>query len=75
MMSTAVLDMVIGVLLLLNLFVWVAAFVGAIHVVIVFIASGINDITVRDVAILCCSAALAIDALPELIISRFPLLR
>lgn len=75
MVGTAFLDMIIGVFLLLNVFVYIITFVGAIHIMSVLLVSGITDITVRDIAILYCSVALMVDALPELIISRFPFLR
>ncbi len=75
MMGTAILDMAIGVFLLLNTFVWIAAFIGALHILSVLIVSGITDITVRDIAILYCAVAVAIDALPEFIAGRFAFLK
>lgn len=52
MYSTAILDITIGVLLLIDYFTWQAALVGALHLVIVLMASGINAITVRDIGLL-----------------------
>ncbi len=65
MIGTALLDIAIGVLLLFNSFVWLAALVGAIHILIVLIVSGITDITVRDIAILAAAMALMVDSLPK----------
>ena len=65
MMGTAVLDMAIGTLLLINYWVFLAALVGAIHLVVVLTASGITDITVRDIAILAAAVALTVDSLPK----------
>lgn len=65
MFATAFLDIAIGVLLLANLFVWFIALVGAIHIVIVLIVSGITDITVRDIGILAGVLALMVDSLSK----------
>jgi uncharacterized membrane protein len=65
MISTAVLDILIGILLLIDLFVWFAALLGAIHIIIVLTVSGITDITVRDIAILAAATALVLDSLPK----------
>jgi len=66
MMGTAVLDVLIGILLLLDIFTWLAAFVGATHMIAVLIVSGITDITVRDIAIFAGMVALAIESWPFL---------
>ena len=52
MIGTAILDIVIGFLLLINVWTWVAALIGAIHLVIVLATTGINEITVRDIGLL-----------------------
>ncbi len=65
MIGTAILDIVVGTLLLIDSFVWLAALVGAIHVIIVLTLSGITDITVRDIAILGAALALMADTLPN----------
>lgn len=65
MIGTATLDIAIGVLLLIDSFVWLAALVGAIHVIIVLTVSGITDITVRDIAIFAAAIALMPDSLPK----------
>ena len=70
MMGTAVLDIIIGVLLLIDSFVWLAALVGSIHLIIVLAVSGITDITVRDIGILAGIIALMVESLPESLISK-----
>lgn len=65
MLGTAVLDIVIGALLLIDTWIWLAALVGAVHIVIVLTVSGITDITVRDIAILAGLIALLADAWPK----------
>lgn len=71
MIGTAVLDLTVGVLLLLDIFTWIAAFVGAIHIIVVLVTSGITDITVRDVGLLTGALAISFEALPEWILSKF----
>lgn len=66
MIGTAILDIVIGALLLIDSFVWLAALVGAIHLIIVLTVSGITEITVRDIAILAAAVALMVDSLPQI---------
>jgi uncharacterized membrane protein YphA (DoxX/SURF4 family) len=65
MLGTAVLDMVVGIFLLFNLFTWLAAILGALHIVTVLITTGITEITVRDIGLLCAILALTIEALPQ----------
>lgn len=65
MIATAVLDIVIGVFLLLNLLAWLAAALGAAHLVIVLATTGINAVTVRDIGLLGASLALTITLWPE----------
>lgn len=62
MISTAILDMVIGLLLLIDVFTWIVGSVAAIHLVIILITSGINAITVRDIGLLAAVVALTMDA-------------
>ena len=71
MIGTAILDIVIGALLLIDYLVWLAALVGAVHIVIVLTVSGITDITVRDIAILAGAVALIADSLPRVITNKF----
>lgn len=71
MAGTAILDIAIGILLLFDYFVWLAALVGAIHLIIILIVSGITDITVRDIGILAAIIAIMVESLPGNIISVF----
>jgi uncharacterized membrane protein YphA (DoxX/SURF4 family) len=75
MIGTAILDIVIGFLLLIDAFVWLAALVGAIHIIIVLTVSGITDITVRDIAILAAAIAVMADSLPPAIINKIKFLQ
>lgn len=71
MIGTAILDIVIGFLLLIDSFVWLAALVGAIHLIIVLTVSGITDITVRDIAILAGAVAVMANSLPKVFTKVF----
>ena len=66
MTGTAILDIIIGVFLLINFLPRLAAIVGAIHLAIILIVSGITDITVRDIGLLAGMLALMIDSPPRL---------
>lgn len=70
MIGTAVLDILIGAFLLFNVLPWLAAFVGAVHLVIVLTVSGINDVTVRDFGLLAAALAVMIESLPPVILNR-----
>lgn len=65
MIGTALLDIVIGVFLLIDVLTWVAGTIGTLHLVLVLAVSGINAITVRDIGLLAATIALAIHAWPE----------
>ena len=65
MLETAVLDILVGIFLLIDVFTWVAALIGGIHIVIVLIACGITDVTVRDIGLLAATLELAIETLPQ----------
>ena len=75
MIGTAILDIIIGALLLIDVFTWLAALVGAIHLIIVLAVSGITDITVRDIGLLVGGLALMIDSLPQIITKRIIFLK
>lgn len=75
MISTAILDVAIGTLLLIDSLVWLAALVGAVHLIIVLTVSGITEITVRDIAILAATVALMADSLPQAILNRITFLK
>lgn len=64
MIETAILDLVIGFLLLIDVLTPWAALVGAGHMVMVLIASGITNSTVRDIAIFAGALALFWDSVP-----------
>ena len=73
MFGTAILDILIGFLLLLDIWVLLAAILGTIHLLIVITTVGINLITVRDVGLLAGTLALLIDSLPADIIKKLRL--
>lgn len=52
MLSTGALDIVIGALLIVNIFPWIAALAASGHLVIVLLTSGFTAVTVRDVGLL-----------------------
>jgi hypothetical protein len=70
MIGTAILDITIGAFLLFDFLPWLAALVGAIHLIIVLTVSGITDITVRDIGLLVAALAIVIDSLPPSITNR-----
>lgn len=65
MIGTAILDILIGFFLLIDFWVWIAAAVGAFHLVTVLTVSGITEVTVRDIAILGATVALLVDSFPK----------
>lgn len=52
MLSAAILDIVVGLLLIINRFTWLAGFLASVHLVIVLVTSGFNEATIRDIGIL-----------------------
>ena len=75
MIGTAILDVVIGILLLIDSFIWLAALAGAIHLIIVLAVTGITDVTVRDIGILAAMIALMVDSLSKTFIDKVRLWR
>lgn len=71
MVGTAYLDLIIGFFLLIDTFVWVAAFLGAGHMLVVLTVSGINDVTVRDIAILAGCIAIFANTIPVWLLNKF----
>lgn len=71
MVGTAIFDIAVGVLLLIDSFTWVAALLGALHLTSVLAVSGITDITIRDIGLLAAAAAVMIDAIPFKVKSLF----
>lgn len=64
MLATAVLDLAVGLLLIVNILSWLAALVGAAHLTIVLITAGIDKITVRDIGLLAGVIALIVNDYP-----------
>ncbi|MBI5794020.1 hypothetical protein HZA87_02960 [Candidatus Uhrbacteria bacterium] len=58
MIGTAVLDVLIGLFLLVDIFTWIAALVASIHLVLVLTLVGIDATTVRDIGLLAATLAL-----------------
>ena len=65
MIATAILDILVGVCLLFNIFTWIAALLGAFHLIVVLSTTFITEITARDIGLLCATLALAIESLPQ----------
>ena len=64
LIATAILDIIVGIMLLIDWQTWIAGAVGALHLVVVLVTTGISDITIRDIGLLGGAAAIAIEALP-----------
>jgi uncharacterized membrane protein YphA (DoxX/SURF4 family) len=71
MISTAIFDLLVGFLLLIDSYVWIAALLGAVHLIIVLVVSGITEVTVRDIAILAGSVALFFESFPPKFLGIF----
>ncbi|MEK7630346.1 MAG: DoxX family membrane protein [Patescibacteria group bacterium] len=71
MTGTAVLDIIIGALLLFDFFTWPAALVGTFHLLLVLAVSGITDITVRDIGLLGGTIAMLFENQPEFLKKKF----
>ena len=69
MMGTAFLDVIIGLILLLDWKVWWGALLAAMHLTIVLVTSGITDITARDIGLLAGAIALMASTWPPNFIS------
>lgn len=69
MIATAITDIVIGILLLTDIFTWIAALLAALHLLSVLIGSGITDITVRDVGLFSATLAILKDTIPQKTVS------
>ncbi|TAK03798.1 hypothetical protein EPO34_01380 [Patescibacteria group bacterium] len=71
MIGTAVLDLAIGLLLLVDAFVWIAATVAVAHLAIVLTVSGIDSVTVRDIGLLGAAIMLFWEDAPETLKAKF----
>lgn len=67
MRATGVADIAIGLLFLVPATAWIAGILGAAHMGVILVTSGITDITVRDIAILGASLAVLFGSLPSFI--------
>ncbi|MCH8049662.1 hypothetical protein IH979_03035 [Patescibacteria group bacterium] len=65
MYATAAFDILVGVLLLLDVYLYWVALFASMHLFTILIVAGINDITVRDIALLGGTLALFADRMPE----------
>lgn len=74
LLSTAILDIFIGILFLIDWQIWLAGFLGTLHLAVVLTVSGITDITVRDIGLLTATIAIMIDSLPIHIKKLIPVL-
>ncbi len=70
MIATAIMDIAVGLLLLVDVVTWAAALLAAGHLIIVLITVGISEITVRDIGLFAGSCALFVDALPGTLVPR-----
>jgi len=72
MFATALMDILVGGLLLVDILTWLAALVASAHLIIVLTASGITDVTVRDIGLVAGAAALFVESLPPCILQKLP---
>lgn len=71
MIGTALLDVVIGALLIADSFVWIASALAAMHLLIILIVSGITEITSRDIGLLAAALALFFNYFPRRWLAKF----
>lgn len=64
MMATAVLDMVLGLLFLIDRWTFIASFIASAHLMVVLVTTGINEVTVRDIGLLGGTLALTLATWP-----------
>lgn len=72
MIGTAFLDLAVGALLLIDFWTWLAALIGAVHIMTIFVTVGINEVTVRDIGIFASAIALMLFAWPANIKDKLP---
>ena len=65
MIGSGILDVLIGVLLMANIFTRSAAKTATLHLILILIVTGINAITVRDIGLIGATLALSINMWPE----------
>lgn len=71
LLSTAVLDIIIGILFLIEWKIWIAGLLGSLHLIMVLTVSGITDITVRDIGLLAATLAIMMESMPMSIVNKF----
>lgn len=64
MVATALLNLFVGILLLLNYKAWVGAFLGSLHLILIITVVGINSITIRDIGLLAATLAIFVSSVP-----------
>ena len=64
MIGTAIFDIVVGFLLLIDFWAFWTSVLAVIHLFLVLIVSGIDAITVRDIGLLAGALALVVDLWP-----------
>lgn len=70
MQVTAWMDIAVGLMLLFNLWTWVAALLCFSHLLTVLITVGVNESTVRDIGLGAASLALAMETLPASVAAK-----
>ena len=65
MITAGIMDILVAIFLLLNIWVWHAAVLGSLHLIMILTVSGINAITVRDIGLLGATLALALHTWPD----------
>lgn len=71
LIGTAVFDIIIGILFLIDFKTWFAGLIASLHLAVVLVVGGITDITVRDIGLLAAALAITAESLPQNIISKF----
>lgn len=64
MIATAILDVTVGFFLLIDVFTWLFALFGVIHLTVVLITTGITAFTVRDIGLLAAAFSLFLQTQP-----------
>lgn len=70
MISTAILDFLVGLLLLVDVLTWLVALLATLHLTVVLITAGIDVVTVRDIGLLAGALALLWAKLPKHILKK-----
>lgn len=60
--GTGFFDIFVGILLLIDFYSWLAALLGSLHLVLVLLAAGISEVTIRDIGLLAAAIALFLDS-------------